>query len=62
MYIADDPSHGPTLGADCLQKRMLVDETEVVLYVYDTAGQERFADMAGSYYRAGDVCLLIFDL
>lgn len=39
-----------------------MDETEVVLYVYDTAGQERFADMAGSYYRAGDVCLLIFDL
>ncbi|CAD7928875.1 unnamed protein product [Amoebophrya sp. A120] len=62
VYIADDPSHGPTLGCDCLQKSVFVDDTEVYLFLYDTAGQERFADMAASYYRCGDVCLLVFDL
>lgn len=62
VYVADDLSHGPTLGCDCLQKSVAVDETEVFLFLYDTAGQERFADMAGSYYRSGDVCLLMFDL
>mmetsp|Transcript_37593 Transcript_37593/g.116832 ORF Transcript_37593/g.116832 Transcript_37593/m.116832 type:complete len:207 (-) Transcript_37593:314-934(-) len=61
-YAADDPSHGPTLGCDCHQKSLFVDDTEVHLYLYDTAGQERFADMAASYYRVGDVCLLCFDM
>eukprot|EP00971_Amphidinium_carterae_P020045 395042-Amphidinium_carterae.1 len=99
-YIADDAAHGPTLGCDCLQKSVFIDDTEVLtvsaehdtsnlnlrggrrqntnfdriefwlkfkcrgcgmiaskvhLYLYDTAGQERFADMAASYYRVGPV-------
>mmetsp|Transcript_41241 Transcript_41241/g.94881 ORF Transcript_41241/g.94881 Transcript_41241/m.94881 type:complete len:215 (+) Transcript_41241:63-707(+) len=61
-YIADDAAHGPTLGCDCLQKSVFIDDTEVHLYLYDTAGQERFADMAASYYRVGQVCLLCFDM
>mmetsp|Transcript_37949 Transcript_37949/g.60112 ORF Transcript_37949/g.60112 Transcript_37949/m.60112 type:complete len:208 (-) Transcript_37949:71-694(-) len=62
VYAADDASHGPTLGCDCLQKTIFVDDTEVKLYLYDTAGQERFAEMAGAYYRIGEVCLLCFDM
>jgi GTPase SAR1 family protein len=27
---------------------------QVHLFLYDTAGQERFADMAASYYRVGE--------
>jgi len=61
-YAADDATHGPTLGCDCLQKSVFVDDSEVHLFLYDTAGQERFADMAASYYRVGEVCLLCFDL
>mmetsp|Transcript_54116 Transcript_54116/g.87456 ORF Transcript_54116/g.87456 Transcript_54116/m.87456 type:complete len:212 (+) Transcript_54116:160-795(+) len=62
VYAADDATHGPTLGCDCLQKNVFVDDTEVHLFLYDTAGQERFADMAASYYRVGEVCLLCFDM
>mmetsp|Transcript_8189 Transcript_8189/g.18317 ORF Transcript_8189/g.18317 Transcript_8189/m.18317 type:complete len:214 (+) Transcript_8189:104-745(+) len=61
-YVADDAAHGPTLGCDCLQKSVFIDDTEVHLFLYDTAGQERFADMAASYYRVGQVCLLCFDM
>mmetsp|Transcript_67865 Transcript_67865/g.196382 ORF Transcript_67865/g.196382 Transcript_67865/m.196382 type:complete len:216 (-) Transcript_67865:134-781(-) len=61
-YAADDANHGPTLGCDCLQRSVFVDESEVHLFLYDTAGQERFADMASSYYRIGEVCLLCFDM
>jgi len=61
-YAADDEAHGPTLGCDCFQKSVFVDDSEVHLFLYDTAGQERFADMATSYYRIGEVCLLCFDL
>eukprot|EP00929_Paragymnodinium_shiwhaense_P098931 TRINITY_DN6044_c0_g2_i1.p1 TRINITY_DN6044_c0_g2~~TRINITY_DN6044_c0_g2_i1.p1 ORF type:complete len:214 (-),score=46.35 TRINITY_DN6044_c0_g2_i1:373-1014(-) len=62
VYAADDPTHGPTLGVDCSKKTLFVDETEVQLFLYDTAGQERFADMSAAYYRCGDVCLLCFDM
>eukprot|EP00928_Gymnodinium_smaydae_P022768 TRINITY_DN19013_c0_g1_i1.p2 TRINITY_DN19013_c0_g1~~TRINITY_DN19013_c0_g1_i1.p2 ORF type:complete len:207 (+),score=56.97 TRINITY_DN19013_c0_g1_i1:82-702(+) len=62
VYIADDAAHGPTLGTDCSRKSVVVDNVEVNLFLYDTAGQERFAEMAASYYRIGEVCLLCFDL
>mmetsp|Transcript_45964 Transcript_45964/g.127591 ORF Transcript_45964/g.127591 Transcript_45964/m.127591 type:complete len:211 (-) Transcript_45964:126-758(-) len=62
VYAADSETHGPTLGCDCLRKSVYVDNTEVHLFLYDTAGQERFSDMASSYYRVGEVCLLCFDL
>ncbi|CAL1173228.1 unnamed protein product [Cladocopium goreaui] len=62
VFAADDATHGPTLGCDCLQKAVFIDDTEVHLFLYDTAGQERFADMAASYYRVGEVCLLCFDM
>ncbi|CAJ1459607.1 unnamed protein product [Effrenium voratum] len=62
VFAADDATHGPTLGCDCLQKTVFIDDTEVQLFLYDTAGQERFADMAASYYRVGEVCLLCFDM
>ena len=62
VYVGDDPSHSPTVGCDCLQKSVTVDSTSVYLFLYDTAGQERYADMSGNYYRPADVCLLVFDL
>merc|ERR1712217_554357 len=50
----------PTMGVDCLNKTLMVDGSEVQLFLYDTAGQERFDEMASSYYRMGTVCLLCF--
>ena len=61
-FAGDDPAHSPTLGCDCSTKVHSVDGQEVMLYLYDTAGQERFADMASNYYRLGDVCILCFDM
>ncbi|CAK0799982.1 unnamed protein product, partial [Prorocentrum cordatum] len=63
VYAADDPTHGATIGTDAYNKRVFVDQTtEVHLFIYDTAGQERFADMAAQYYRVGEVCLLCWDM
>jgi len=62
VFAAEDGGHGPTLSFDCFQKKLFIDDTEVQLFIYDTAGQERFADMGGAYYRGADVCLLCFDM
>ena len=60
----------PTLGCDCSAKIVSVEKTSasggsgerVKLQLYDTAGQERYAEIASSYFRNADVCLLCFDL
>jgi len=62
VFAAEEGGHGPTLSFDCFQKKLFIDDTEVQLFIYDTAGQERFADMGGAYYRGADVCLLCFDM
>lgn len=36
----------PTIGASFLQRRVVVDGTEISLQIWDTAGQERFRSMA----------------
>lgn len=57
----------PTLGCDCSAKIVTVEGAgktgeRVKLQLYDTAGQERYAEIAASYFRNADVCLLCFDL
>jgi small GTP-binding protein len=60
----------PTLGCDCTAKIVTVGrsgkngnvEERVKLNLYDTAGQERYAEIASNYFRRTDVCLLCFDL
>merc|ERR1719401_492543 len=39
-----------------------VEDTDVNLILYDTAGQERFQALTVSYYRQGEVALLCFDM
>lgn len=52
-----------TLGVDNQKASINVDgDTQVDLFIYDTAGQERFAPMSAAYYRIGQVCLLCFDM
>jgi small GTP-binding protein len=53
----------PTLGCDTRTKKVTVDSgDEVALALIDTAGQERYAEIAASFFRHADVCLLCFDL
>ena len=32
------------------------------VHIYDTAGQERFRGLTGTYYRKADCCLLVYDI
>jgi len=60
VFAAQENAHGPTLSTDCFQKKIMVDGTEVQLFIYDTAGQERFADMGGAYYREALMSVYLF--
>lgn len=52
----------PTIGASFLQRRVLVDNTEISLQIWDTAGQERFRSMAPMYYRGAKAAICVFDV
>lgn len=57
-----DAAQETTVGGNLQRKSVFVDDLEVCLFLFDTAGQERFADMAASNFRMGEVCLLCFDM
>jgi small GTP-binding protein len=48
----------PTVGASHHRKRVVVDDTEVDLFVWDTAGQEQFQSLTPLYARSACVAIL----
>ena len=55
-------SHQPTIGANFLKVRVVVEGTEISLQIWDTAGQERFRSMAPMYYRGAKAAICVFDV
>ncbi|XP_033339078.1 uncharacterized protein LOC117227706 [Megalopta genalis] len=52
----------PTIGACYHTCYLTVENTRIVLKVWDTAGQEKFRSMAPMYYRSANAAMLVFDL
>jgi small GTP-binding protein len=48
----------PTIGANHQRKRVIVDNAEVDLLIWDTAGQEQFQPLAPLYARSASVAIL----
>ena len=53
---------GQTIGLDFLTTYFSYNDKEVKIDIWDTAGHERFLSITRSYYKHGDIYLLIFDL
>ena len=51
-----------TIGVDFVTKTIIKDDTEYILNMWDTSGQEKFNSIITSYYRNIVVALLVFDL
>ena len=51
-----------TLGANFLTKKVVMDKGEIMLQIWDTAGQELFQSLGTSFYRGSDACVLVFDV
>eukprot|EP01126_Amoeba_proteus_P006861 TRINITY_DN1241_c0_g1_i1.p1 TRINITY_DN1241_c0_g1~~TRINITY_DN1241_c0_g1_i1.p1 ORF type:complete len:207 (-),score=69.17 TRINITY_DN1241_c0_g1_i1:162-701(-) len=54
-------SYDPTLE-DSYRKQMTVDSREVVLDIFDTAGQEDFSAVRDSYMNTGDGFLIMYSI
>ena len=51
-----------TVGIDFQEKIINVEEKSVKLQIWDTAGEERFRNIAKSYFHTSDGFLLVYDI
>ncbi|KAL7712690.1 Ras-related protein Rab-7b [Entamoeba marina] len=51
-----------TIGADFMTKDITINDQQVSLQIWDTAGHERFASFGTAFYRGADVCMLVCDV
>ena len=51
-----------TIGVDIMTKTLNIDGTEVVLSIWDIAGQDRFRSFRSVFYRGASGALVVFDL
>lgn len=57
-----DENYKQTIGVSFTEKEMFVKEieTKITFMLWDTAGQEEFAEMTKQYYRGAKACVLAF--
>lgn len=58
--VIGEPS--PTVGTDFFSKKEKINKAVKSFTYYDTAGSERFRNMATTYYKKVEGVLLVFDL
>lgn len=51
-----------TLGADFSVKSLTVDGTEVVMQIWDVAGQKRFREVITGYFRGATGAMVVYDV
>jgi small GTP-binding protein len=54
--------HDTTIGVDFNMKKIELDSKIAKLQLWDTAGQEKFRSIIGSYYRCAHATIVVFDL
>lgn len=52
----------PTIGVDYQKKSVTIDNRNINVEIYDTAGQEKFKKITSQYYNGADGIILIFDI
>ena len=61
-FEAFDNSQAPTIGVDFKSKTITVNQSSILLNVWDTAGQEKFRSLTASYYKGTQGVMLCFDV
>lgn len=61
-FILDKKQTNQTIGVDFSSKVIKLEEKEVRLQLWDTAGQEKFRSMAKNYYRGAIGIIIVYDV
>jgi Rab family protein len=52
----------PTVGAACIDKEISIEGRNVILRIWDTAGQEIYRSLAPMYYRNAPIAIIVYDI
>ncbi|MFX1295874.1 MAG: Rab family GTPase [Promethearchaeota archaeon] len=55
-------SYAPTLGVDFLKKSLKLANITVTYFLWDVAGQSKYASFKNFYYSGSDFIIIIFDI
>merc|ERR1712222_281916 len=56
------PVHDLTIGVEFGSRTISIDDNQIKLQIWDTAGQEKFRSITRSYYRGAAGALLVYDI
>merc|ERR1712203_296902 len=56
------PDHDLTIGVEFGARLISIDNKQVKLQIWDTAGQESFRSITRSYYRGASGALMVYDI
>ena len=57
-----DPNYQATIGLDFQSKNVKIDNQDIHLLLYDTAGQEKFRSLIPMYTRDANIIILVYDI
>ena len=57
-----DPNYQATIGLDFQSKNIKIDNQDIHLLLYDTAGQEKFRSLIPMYTRDANIIILVYDI
>ena len=57
-----DPGHQATLGIEFANKHLIYNNTDYLIQIWDTAGQENFRSITRAYYKNSVCALIVYDI
>ena len=57
-----DQGHQATLGIEFANKHLIYNNTDYLVQIWDTAGQENFRSVTRAYYKASAVAMVVYDI
>ena len=57
-----DDKHGNTLGLEFVNKHLMYNNTDYLIQIFDTAGQDKFKSVIRGYYKGSAVAMVVYDI
>ena len=57
-----DSGHQATLGIEFANKHLIYNNTDYLVQIWDSAGQENFRSVTRAYYKASAVAMVVYDI
>ena len=57
-----DEKHSPTLNMEFGSKHIIYNNSDYLVQIWDTAGQEQYKSITRSYYKESAVAMMVYDI